>query len=130
MVFKLSVPTLALPRSGAVEIFIFPLRLFTDSRINNYTTRIKKNNKRAYKKQFYCIKNTRANPEISSLKVLLSVCLLVYFTAEVLGKDLRPLLAGVSPFLGAGLPVTTNSPGMILPSLSLFGVSFSPFPGN
>ena len=110
MVFKLSVPTLALSRSGAVEISIFPLRLFTDSRINNYITRIKKNNKRAYKKQFYCIKNTRANPEISSLKVLLSVCLLVYFTAEVLGKDLRPLLAGVLPFLGAAanpLPSTT-----------------------
>ena len=107
MVFKLSVPTLALSRSGAVEIFIFPLRLFTDSRINNYITRIKKNNKRAYKKQFYCIKNTRANPEISSLKVLLSVCLLVYFTAEVLGKAL-PLLG--SAFLGAAanpLPSTT-----------------------
>ena len=43
------VPTLALSRSGAVEIFIFPLRLFTDSRINNYITRMKKNNKSAYK---------------------------------------------------------------------------------
>ena len=104
------VPTLALSRSGAVEIFIFPLRLFTDSRINNYITRIKKNNKRAYKKQFYCIKNTRANPEISSLKVLLSVCLLVYFAAEVFGKALRPLLAGALPFLDAAanpLPSTT-----------------------
>lgn len=110
MVFKLSVPTLALPRSGAVEIFIFPLRLFTDSRINNYITLIKKYNKSAYKKQFYCRKNTRANPEISSSKVLLSVCLLVYFTAEVLGKDLRPLLAGALSFLGAAanpLPSTT-----------------------
>jgi len=43
------VPTLALSRSGAVEIFIFPLRLFTDSRINNYITRMKKNNKSAYR---------------------------------------------------------------------------------
>ncbi|WP_299325108.1 hypothetical protein [uncultured Gemella sp.] len=36
--------------------------------------------------------------------------MLVYFTAEVLGKDLRPLLAGVLPFLGAAanpLPSTT-----------------------
>ena len=116
-------PTLALPRSGAVEIFIFPLRLFTDSRINNYITRIKKNNKRAYKKQFYCIKNTRANPEISSLKVLLSVCLLVYFTAEVLGKDLRPLLGsaflvGAAPFLAGtntllpSCPVTQTPPSL------------------
>ena len=59
---------------------------------------------------FIVQKNTRANPEISSSKVLLSVCLLVYFTAEVLGKDLRPLLAGASPFLGAAanpLPSTT-----------------------
>ena len=43
------VPTLALSRSGAVEIFIFPLRLFTDSRINNYITRMKKYNKSAYR---------------------------------------------------------------------------------
>ena len=43
------VPTLALSRSGAVEIFIFPLRLFTDSRINNYIIRMEKNNKSAYK---------------------------------------------------------------------------------
>lgn len=105
-------PTLALSRSGAVEIFIFPLRLFTDSRINNYITRMKKYNKSAYQKQFYCIKNTRANPEISSSKVLLSVCLLVYFAAEVFGNTLpatleAPALAGA--FLAAinPLPSTT-----------------------
>ena len=74
-------------------------------------------------KQFYCRKNTRANPEISSSKVLLSVCLLVYFTAEVLGKDLRPLLGsaflvGAAPFLAGtntllpSCPVTQTPPSL------------------
>ena len=53
------VPTLALSRSGAVEIFIFPLRLFTDSRINNYITRMKKNNKSAYRNNGISWKNKK-----------------------------------------------------------------------
>ena len=73
--------------------------------------------------QFYCRKNTRANPEISSSKVLLSVCLLVYFTAEVFGKDLRPLLGsaflvGTVAFLAGtntllpSCPVTQTPPSL------------------
>ena len=59
-------------------------------------------------KHFYCTKNTKANPENSSLKVLLSVCLLVYFEAEVFGENLRPLLGSAFLAGAVALPVTTN----------------------